>query len=254
MDYKKIYDSIIEKRLLNKLPKNVYGENHHIIPKCLGGSDEMTNLVKLTAKEHFVCHLLLSEMYPKKSSEWYKMNHAFHMMSLSSYNHKRYINSRIYEMKRKDFSETMSWAQSGDKNSQYGKERSTETKEKIKNAINKRIGKKDNLNCVERKKLKRKNEVLEYTYDGIFYNKQRRDIILKVFKIDLTQNFNQKIKDLKGLLEKMYSVEMKSTTEMATILNADSETIRNYLKLFKIPIRTLSESIKNSRIKHSPFV
>ena len=33
-----------------------YTENHHIIPKCLGGSNLEENLVNLTAREHFVCH------------------------------------------------------------------------------------------------------------------------------------------------------------------------------------------------------
>lgn len=36
-----------------------YTETHHILPKSLGGSDTRDNLVRLTAKEHFVCHRLL---------------------------------------------------------------------------------------------------------------------------------------------------------------------------------------------------
>jgi len=39
-----------------------YTEKHHIIPKSLGGSNSKDNLVKLTAREHFICHLLLSKM------------------------------------------------------------------------------------------------------------------------------------------------------------------------------------------------
>ena len=42
-----------------------YFEKHHIIPRSLGGSNEVSNLVKLTAKEHFICHMLL----PKMTSE-----------------------------------------------------------------------------------------------------------------------------------------------------------------------------------------
>jgi hypothetical protein len=251
MDYKKIYNSIIEKRKLNKLPKDVYGEKHHILPKSLGGDDSKNNLVRLTAKEHFICHLLLSEMYPKETFEWYKMNHAFQMMCSSSptHNHNRYFNSRIYELKKSDFSKTMSWSQSGKKNSQYGKLKSEETKLKIKNAINKRLGKEDNLTKIERRRIKKQEEIISYTYDEVFYCKQRRNLILKVFKIDLTMDFNLKIKELKDLLIKMYCTEMNSTTEMASKLNADSETIRNYMNLFKISLRTLSESIKNSN-KH----
>ena len=39
-----------------------YSEKHHIIPKSLGGSNKKDNLVKLTAREHFICHLLLPKM------------------------------------------------------------------------------------------------------------------------------------------------------------------------------------------------
>ena len=39
-----------------------YTEKHHIIPKSLGGSNKQHNLVKLTAREHFICHWLLTKM------------------------------------------------------------------------------------------------------------------------------------------------------------------------------------------------
>jgi hypothetical protein len=39
-----------------------YVEEHHIIPLSLGGSDAPDNLVKLTGREHFICHLLLLRM------------------------------------------------------------------------------------------------------------------------------------------------------------------------------------------------
>jgi hypothetical protein len=39
-----------------------YFEKHHIIPKSLGGTNDPINIVKLTAKEHFVCHMLLPRM------------------------------------------------------------------------------------------------------------------------------------------------------------------------------------------------
>lgn len=41
-----------------------YAEKHHIIPKCLGGTDESTNIVTLTTREHFIAHWLLHLMYP----------------------------------------------------------------------------------------------------------------------------------------------------------------------------------------------
>lgn len=39
-----------------------YNEKHHIIPKSLGGDNAADNLVRLTAREHFICHLLLVRM------------------------------------------------------------------------------------------------------------------------------------------------------------------------------------------------
>jgi hypothetical protein len=123
MNYKKIYDKIIENRLNNPLDETEYGENHHIVPRSLGGRDEVQNLVRLTAREHFICHALLAEMYEDGKTEWYKMNLAFKMMKPDSHTHKgnRYFNSRLYELKRKDFSKVMSEVQTGKKNSQYGK-------------------------------------------------------------------------------------------------------------------------------------
>lgn len=41
-----------------------YRERHHIIPKCMGGSNEPRNLVALTAEEHYVAHQLLVKIYP----------------------------------------------------------------------------------------------------------------------------------------------------------------------------------------------
>lgn len=121
MNYKKIYDKIIDNRKLNPLNEEIYGEIHHIKPRSLGGNDFNENLIKLTAREHFICHYLLSEMFEKETDEWYKMNHAFMMMKLSSKMQDRYLNNRLYEHKKIDFSKTMKKSQSGDKNSQFGK-------------------------------------------------------------------------------------------------------------------------------------
>lgn len=41
---------------------NGYVEKHHIIPKSLGGSNKKINIVSLTAREHFICHWLLTKM------------------------------------------------------------------------------------------------------------------------------------------------------------------------------------------------
>ena len=60
--YTKWYENIIAKARQRVNAETDYFEKHHIIPKSLGGSNDSSNLVKLTAKEHFVCHLLLTKM------------------------------------------------------------------------------------------------------------------------------------------------------------------------------------------------
>ena len=58
--YTKWYYSIIN--TAKTRVTNLYVERHHIIPKSLGGNDSKDNIVALTAREHFVCHLLLTKM------------------------------------------------------------------------------------------------------------------------------------------------------------------------------------------------
>ena len=120
MNYKKLYHSIIKNRQENPLSTKTYGEKHHIIPRSLGGPDTPENLVRLSAREHFICHYLLFKMYPKDSFEWHKMTHAFTMMKAISGKQNRYFNSRLYAEANKYKSVIMSKAQSGEKNSHYG--------------------------------------------------------------------------------------------------------------------------------------
>jgi hypothetical protein len=117
MDYQKIYNKIIENRKQN-VPAG-YSEKHHIIPRCLGGNDNAQNIVKLTAREHFICHYLLAKMYVEGSYEWYKTNHAFMIMKCNSLNQKRYYNSHLYENLRINMSKAMSLSQSKENNSQF---------------------------------------------------------------------------------------------------------------------------------------
>lgn len=53
------YYSIVNAAVSRATP-TYYTEKHHIVPRSLGGNNSASNLVKLTAKEHFVCHRLLT--------------------------------------------------------------------------------------------------------------------------------------------------------------------------------------------------
>ena len=59
------YDEFIQS--IRESRENVwfeYSERHHIIPRCLGGTDDEDNLIYLTYREHFIAHKLLCEEYP----------------------------------------------------------------------------------------------------------------------------------------------------------------------------------------------
>ena len=125
MDYKFVYENIIEKAK-NRTEELEYYEKHHILPKSLGGSNDENNLVKLTAREHFICHWLLVKMYQKGSLQRNKMLYAFwRMKSHPNNNGQRYINSRAYEYFRIEFANAVGCltkqSQAGELNSQFGK-------------------------------------------------------------------------------------------------------------------------------------
>jgi len=108
MNYKKIYDEIILRAKSEERVKgcDIYYESHHIIPKCLGGSDNPNNLVILTAKEHFLCHKLLVSIYPKES----KLIYALWMMTNGSnkYRNKHLIvSAKDYENHKKLYVESL---------------------------------------------------------------------------------------------------------------------------------------------------
>jgi hypothetical protein len=125
--YKKWYDAIIKKAQNRKLDS--YSELHHIIPRSLGGSDNADNLVSLTAREHFVCHILLTKF--TEGQDRNKMLHAAILMKSTNRYQDRYFNSRLYETVRRDYAIVASERQIGELNHFYGKKHSAETRAKM---------------------------------------------------------------------------------------------------------------------------
>jgi hypothetical protein len=85
-----------------------YTEEHHIIPKSLNGSNDSTNLVLLTAREHLICHMLLTKMVTGKHHQ--KMIHAWWAMATleAECQDRHRLTSRQYETVRKAYSEYFS--------------------------------------------------------------------------------------------------------------------------------------------------
>ena len=95
MNYQKHYDLLIERAKTRILEG--YTERHHIIPKCMGGSNKKDNLVKLTPEEHYVAHQLLVKMHPNHSGLVY----AAIAMSMSNNRMIEYRNNKLYGWIRK---------------------------------------------------------------------------------------------------------------------------------------------------------
>jgi hypothetical protein len=100
--YTRWYISIIKNA--QKLETKGYSEKHHIIPKSFNVLRDVNcadNIVKLTPKQHFICHLLLCKMFEGIFNK--KMNFAFHQLKLKNrYQQGRYINSRFYSYIKKE--------------------------------------------------------------------------------------------------------------------------------------------------------
>jgi hypothetical protein len=103
MNYKRIYLNIIKKALLENRIKNngIYYEKHHILPKSMFPlwSKKKTNLVLLTAREHYICHLMLSKIYGDKM--------VYALWRLINNKQQKYIikGSRDYQRLKEQFAE-----------------------------------------------------------------------------------------------------------------------------------------------------
>ena len=67
-------------------------EKHHIVPKSMGGTDDKSNLIALTPRQHYIAHWMLWKAYSGKMAQ------AFHFMNI----HPKYkkLNGRLYEKLR----------------------------------------------------------------------------------------------------------------------------------------------------------
>lgn len=114
-----------------------YYELHHVIPRSMGGSDDASNLIALTARQHYVAHWMLARALGGAASR------AFFMMS----NFGKYgsVNSTTYENARKEYSKQVSIQMTGNKpkpiteetrikmrDKKLGRSLSEETKEKLR--------------------------------------------------------------------------------------------------------------------------
>ncbi len=119
MNYLKIHNNIVENARIREF--SGYGEVHHVIPRCLGGTDEETNLVRLTAKEHYLIHRLLIKIYPSE----HKLKFALNMMLKKAAGQGRHT-PRSYDAVKKANSEALSVLHKGKPKSEAHKKKIAE--------------------------------------------------------------------------------------------------------------------------------
>lgn len=148
--YQKWYNSLIEKaqfRNWSKKTAEEYVECHHIIPKSLGGTNDKSNLVFLTAREHCISHLFLCRFgdFNRRSKMLYAIERFVH-------SNKQKINSHLYSKLKFQINENRKQQMLNNKHL-LGHKHSEETK--LKMSLSRLgVGKTDNMKKMVSDKMK----------------------------------------------------------------------------------------------------
>lgn len=95
--------------MVNPVSNGVYHERHHIVPKSEGGSDDKSNIIRLTAREHYIAHLLLAKIYDDR-----KMHSAVIYMQTGKRKNRIFkFNSHLYKKMREEFGRKTSTSYKG---------------------------------------------------------------------------------------------------------------------------------------------
>ena len=214
MNYKNIYNQIIKRAKTRQMEG--YKEKHHILPKCLGGSNKKENLVELTAREHFLCHMLLCEIYPNET----KLKYALYLMNIGKQKYKDAdykISSRTYERLKKEHSLLL-----------LGKQRSFKTKAKISSSLlGKKLSEKTKQKISEnRKGIKHNNHTNGKNHGnyGKLKNKECKQKMSESAKLRGATHTTPHTKETKRIMQ------MKKTGSKATeeTKQKKSESMRKY--------------------------
>ena len=127
--YEDFINNILETRGRNGCGDE-YHETHHIVPKCMDGSNDKENLIDLFAREHFEAHRLLALENPDVQGlvyAWWAMS-----VQTNEYTKERYrITEEEYEEVRKAYSKIASINMRGNNHPMYGKCHTDESREKM---------------------------------------------------------------------------------------------------------------------------
>lgn len=222
MNYQKIYDALIQKR--KQFPANKefnYSETHHIIPKSIDRNKEKdpNNLVSLSARKHFIAHVLLVKIYEKQQNKekYFKSILAINLMINKNSKRKEWnklkLNSKKYEFLR---------IKAANINSIIAKKWMKENKEKISGKNNSSYGTIwiKNLLTNENKKIKKGKSIPEGWIKGRFVP----DYIKK--NLDISRNIKRmwiRKKDLSEQKFVLINTEIPEGWERGSILKLTEE-------------------------------
>lgn len=150
MSYKEYIEKILNDRP-NERASDGYQEKHHIVPKCLGGTNDDENLIWLYAEEHYYAHKLLALENPNNE----KLQYPWWMLSTRN---QEKISAEEYAAARANVAKTMSDNHKGENNPMYGKTMSEENRKVSSERMKKRTGENNpnygkRLSKEERKKV-----------------------------------------------------------------------------------------------------
>lgn len=248
MNYSKIYNDLIDHRRKN--PAQGYTENHHIIMKSMGGSDNADNLVRLTGREHWIAHLLLYRIHRNNQSI-----HACNMMAMKC--EERGIlhikNSRLYELIRKHHAKIISdrhkITQKGESNSQHG----TKWICNIATQQNQKISKNDSvpdgwtygrnkwisISKQQEKNLKKESQNLNYHLSLLEKEKTR-----ELKQLEKQLNYKSKIDYIKSLFNNFKNGNYNSVRDFYKN-NEISISMMTLTKMWKLHIDEYLHNVKS---------
>ena len=131
--YSKWYYNIITRAKSRLSP--IHKERHHILPRSLGGDNNNNNLVDLTPREHYICHLLLTKFTTGKAKQ--KMFYAIHRLTNTST--KKIKSSKIYEYIRVNHSKCVSEQMKENNPNKNGRKPTIKQSHAIKKANSERV-------------------------------------------------------------------------------------------------------------------
>lgn len=155
MNYSRHYNLLIDRSRTRTIEG--YTEKHHVIPRCLGGTDDDQNIVDLTPEEHYLAHQLLVKIYPNHG----RLVFAAQMMTIHPDGRRN--NNKLFGWLRRRLSKSASeerieWYKNNEHPKGFaGKTHSFESRMKCSNTL------------VETMTSLKGKKVFTYTLDGEFY-------------------------------------------------------------------------------------